>query len=92
MTDTPWIRVYAASNSIEAEVVAAALKHHGLNVQLRPATPTGFGAALPTLDQPPTLWVPADEAEEAHKIIETATTDHAQSETGRLSLPTDDGE
>lgn len=81
MTHDPWLRIYVAGDAFEAEVVASALKHAGLDVQLRPADRSGFGAALPTLDQS-AVWVRASDADTARRIIEEA----GEGESGRLSL------
>ena len=81
MTNDPWTRIYVAGDALEAQVVASALKHAGIEAQLRPADRSGFGAALPTLDRAG-VWVQASDAVTARAIIERAQ----QSESGQLSL------
>lgn len=67
MTTEPWIKIYDANDSLEAHVVASALQHAGIGVDLRAADQSGFGAALPTLDRPPAVWVRKSDVDAAIK-------------------------
>ena len=82
MTSNPWILLYVPNNELEGHVVVSALEHAGVDAQLRPADRGGFGAALPTLDSPPAIWVRESDVEQAKMVIDQA----ADSESGRLSI------
>lgn len=82
MTNDPWIPVYRARDALEAHVVASALENAGIEVRTKPADRSGFGAALPTLDAGPAVWVRSTSAEDARALIDDAK----KGEAGRLSL------
>ena len=84
VTEPRRVRVYAAGAPWEAELVAAGLRNHGVDAVLRSPAGPRFGAALPTLDAAPEIWVPAHQAETARRIIESPPAD--DDEDGRLSL------
>ena len=82
MPQDRWIQIYTAHDALEAHVVASALEHAGIDVRLLPPDSSGFGAALPTLDRAPTVWVRADDEGRARALIDNA----GDSEVGRLSF------
>ncbi len=89
MSTDDWIQIYVAASRIEANVAASALEHAGISTQLRPADSSGFGAALPTLQDSSGVWVRPRDVDRALELIASA----GDSAVGQLSLaPSNRGE
>ena len=87
MVDNPWFRIYLAESVVEAQVLVSALQHNGIEARLKPADGSGFGAALPTLNPGPAVWVRRADLEAAREIVDNA----ADSAIGQVSVADSDG-